>query len=426
MHHGVLFYSPGNADLGRMAEAFARAFLPPGVPVFRDGPPAPPPDPAAALILAEAGLELPPDRPPPDEAARAASALAVTVGAGPPGSVPEIPGVKSEFWPVLDPARVEGVGRKREALRAARDDLLARVWKMADSFRPEPAVGIIGGTGFYDLPGLSDVRRIEVETPFGAPSDALVTGRLAGRRVVFLARHGPRHSFLPSEVNARANVCAMKRCGVTRLLSVSAVGSLREGIAPGRPVLPRQFIDRTAGRPGTFFGEGVVAHASMADPVCNALADALADAAEAEGGIVHRRGTYLCIEGPQFSTRAESALWRAWGADVVGMTGLPEARLAREAELCYATLALPTDYDCWREHTEAVNVDEVMASLRANTGRARSILARAVASLDPGAPCACRTALDAALLTPPEAIDAKARVRLHAVLARRLSEKGGG
>jgi 5'-methylthioadenosine phosphorylase len=282
----------------------------------------------------------------------------------------------------------------------------------------EPAIGVIGGSGFYDLPGF---ETIEVDTPFGRPSEALSIGRLVGRRVVFLPRHGRGHKLLPAEVNTRANLYALKASGATQVLSISAVGSLREAIAPGDVVVPRQLIDRTAGRPATFFGDGIVAHVGLADPVCPQLADALVAAArdEIEPERVHASGTYVCIEGPQFGTRAESELMRSWGADVVGMTNLPEARLAREAELCYAPLALPTDYDCWRARDEVTATDAI-AVLRANVQMARRILERALAGLDPSRTCACQRSLDVALVTPPDAIGEAPRRRLAAILARRL------
>ena len=282
-----------------------------------------------------------------------------------------------------------------------------------------PAIGVLGGSGFYDLPGVGGAERVEVDTPFGRPSDALTVGHLGDRRVVFLARHGRGHRLLPGEINARANLYALKELGVTHVLSVSAVGSLREAIAPGDVVVPRQFIDRTVGRPATYFGAGVVAHVSLADPVCGRLGDGLVAAAHAEAARVHAAATYVGIEGPQFGTRAESELMRAWGGDVVGMTNLPEVRLAREAELCYATLALPTDYDCWRARDE-VTVTDALTVLRANVAMAQRILRRALAAIDPATTCACQRSLDAALVTPPETIAPDARLRLAVVLARRL------
>jgi len=282
------------------------------------------------------------------------------------------------------------------------------------------AIGVLGGSGFYDLPGVEAAETVEVDTPFGRPSDALTVGRLGGRPVVFLARHGRGHRLLPAEINARANLYALKQLGATHIVSVSAVGSLREAIAPGDVVVPRQFIDRTVGRPPTYFGNGVVAHVSLADPVCGRLGDALVTAGNAESARIHASATYVCIEGPQFGTRAESELMRRWGGDVVGMTNLPEARLAREAELCYATLALPTDYDCWRARDE-VTVTDALAVLRANVAMAQRILGRALAAIDPTEGCTCQRSLDAALVTPIEAIGPDARRRLDVVLARRLA-----
>ena len=210
-------------------------------------------------------------------------------------------------------------------------------------------IGLFGGSGLYALAGVEDRQEIEVETPFGKPSDAFVVGGLAGRRVAFLARHGRGHRILPHEINYRANVWAMKSLGVTRILSASAVGSLRETIEPRHVLTPDQFVDRTRGRAATFFGEGIAAHVGFADPVCAELRQRIADAARASGAVVHGEGTYLCMEGPAFSTRAESHLYRSWGLDVIGMTNLTEAKLAREAEICYGTLALVTDFDCWHE-----------------------------------------------------------------------------
>ncbi|MBA3459575.1 MAG: S-methyl-5'-thioadenosine phosphorylase [Deltaproteobacteria bacterium] len=282
-----------------------------------------------------------------------------------------------------------------------------------------PSIGVLGGSGFYDLPGVTNIESVEVDTPFGRPADSLTIGSFSGRRVVFLPRHGRRHSLSPTEVNARANLYALKLLGATHVVSISAVGSLRETISPGDVVVPRQFIDRTVARPSTFFGQGVVAHVSLADPVCDVVASALVDSATVDGGLVHPSGTYVCIEGPQFGTRAESDLMRGWGADVVGMTNLPEARLAREAELCYATLALVTDYDCWRARDE-VTVTDALAVLRANVDKARRILGDALATLDPARTCSCQRSLDAALVTPVDAIDDAARRRLGVILSRRL------
>lgn len=286
----------------------------------------------------------------------------------------------------------------------------------------EPMVAVIGGSGFYDLPGCTDLEEVTVTTPFGAPSDSVRLGRMAGRRVAFLARHGRDHTLLPHEVNAQANIYALKDLGVTHIVSVSAVGSLRENIAPGDVVLPHQFIDRTVQRPRTFFGQGVVAHIAFADPICLRLSSHMETAARAIPGQVHAGGTYLCIEGPQFSTRAESELWRQWGATVVGMTNLPEARLAREAEICYATLALPSDYDCWRTHNEQVTASEAFETLKRTVDRAKSIVARVLSTVDAAVPCSCQTALDAALVTPVAALVPEQKQRLSAILARRLAQ----
>ncbi len=283
----------------------------------------------------------------------------------------------------------------------------------------DPAIGIIGGSGLYDLPGLELSDELAIETPHGVPSAPLRVGRLAGRRVVFLARHGVGHRLLPAEVNGRANIWALKRAGVTRVLSVSAVGSLRDDIAPGDAVLVSQFLDLTRERPRTFFGDGVVAHVSLADPVCADLAATLAGATDVVGVRTHTGRTYACIEGPRFSTRAESHMLRTLGGDVVGMTNLPEAALAREAELCYATLALPTDYDCWRS-TDEVRVDLVLAQLARNVVAAVQILAHAVSRIEPDRACACRVALDLALVTPVDRLPPSRLVELAPILARRL------
>ena len=239
-------------------------------------------------------------------------------------------------------------------------------------------IGIIGGSGLYSMPGLTDVREERVATPFGEPSDPLVFGTLEGRKVVFLARHGKGHRILPSELNFRANIYALKAAGVTSILSISAVGSLKEEHKPTDFVIPDQFIDRTFARDATFFGEGVVGHVAFGDPVCALVVDAFAKACAEVGVVGKRGGTYVCIEGPQFSTRAESKLYRSWGADVIGMTNLQEAKLAREAELSYATLAMVTDYDCWYEGHDDVTVEQVIAVMHQNSGNAQKVVAAAV------------------------------------------------
>ena len=290
-------------------------------------------------------------------------------------------------------------------------------------------IGVIGGSGLYHMDEVEVIEERRVETPFGEPSDAYVIGELAGRRVAFLPRHGRGHRLLPSEINFRANLWGFKALGVERLLSVSAVGSLKLAYAPGHVVVPDQFFDRTRHRADTFFGDGLVGHVSLADPVCPQLAAIAADAAEAAGGTVHRGGTYVCMEGPQFSTRAESNVYRSWGADVIGMTNLQEAKLAREAEICYATLAMVTDYDCWHETEEAVSVEAVMAVLAQNVALAQQAIrgaveampARRPASSDPGAEaggCGCGDALRFAILTERSTVPRETVERLRPILGR--------
>lgn len=282
---------------------------------------------------------------------------------------------------------------------------------------PGPTIGLIGGSGLYALAGVREPREVRVATPFGEPSDAIVVGWIDEREVAFLARHGRGHRLLPSDINYRANVYALKSLGVTRILSASAVGSMREGIRPRDVVLPDQFIDRTHGRDATFFGQGVAAHVAFADPVCPESRRALLDAARGAGATAHDGGTYLCMQGPAFSTRAESRLYRSWQVDVIGMTNLTEAKLAREAELCYATLALVTDYDCWHDVEEDVSVGTILEILRDNAALAAGVLRAAVAALPrERAACACGSALRHALITPVEAISIEARRHLGVLL----------
>jgi 5'-methylthioadenosine phosphorylase len=282
-------------------------------------------------------------------------------------------------------------------------------------------LGIIGGSGLYDLPGLTGVRRETVRTPFGQPSDAIVLGRLGDQEIAFIARHGAGHRFSPSEVPYRANLHALKQLGATRVISVSAVGSMKEEIAPGHLVLPTQYIDRTVARPRTFFGEGIVAHVAFAEPVCPQLHEHLDGACFAAGATVHAKGTYLCIEGPQFSSKAESESYRALGVEVIGMTAMPEAKLAREAELCYATIALATDYDCWREGHEAVTVAQVVETMQRNVATAREVLRNAILALGriQKRTCSCGQALDGAVITAPAQISPAARERLALLLGER-------
>ncbi|MEA3061326.1 MAG: 5-methylthioadenosine phosphorylase [Sphingomonadales bacterium] len=287
-------------------------------------------------------------------------------------------------------------------------------------------IGIVGGSGLYALEALEDAQWLAVETPWGPPSDALLVGRLHGHRFVFLPRHGRGHRVPPSQVNYRANIDALKRAGCTDLLAVSAVGSLREELPPGRFVTVDQFVDRTTRRESSFFGPGFVAHVSMAEPVCPRLSALAADAAEAAGAAVSRGGSYLAMEGPQFSTRAESRLYRAWGCDVIGMTGLPEAKLARESELPYALLGMVTDYDSWRAGEAPVEASDILARLHANAGTARAAVEALAKALPPERPPSpIDTALDNAIVTAPEARDPATLARLDAVCRRLLQPAQG-
>ena len=291
------------------------------------------------------------------------------------------------------------------------------------STSPPRLLGILGGSGLYDLPGLTDTRWVDVSTPWGEPSDQIFRGRLGDTELAFLPRHGRGHRIPPGEVNYRANIAALKMLGVTEVLSLSAVGSLRADLPPGTFVIVDQYIDRTQGRPSSFFGRGLVAHVSMAHPVCARLGDHL-EAALASLGVTHvRGGTYLAMEGPQFSTLAESRLYRSWNCSVVGMTNMPEARLAREAELCYASVAMVTDFDCWHPAHDAVTVDAVIRVLLANAEQARALvghLAGAMPQDDRGPACSCRQALASALITPPEARDPAMIEKLRVIAGGRL------
>lgn len=284
-------------------------------------------------------------------------------------------------------------------------------------------IGVIGGSGLYDIAGLKDARWVDVASPFGAPSDQILTGLLDGVKMAFLPRHGRGHVHAPAAVPYRANIDALKRLGVTDIFSVSAVGSLNGDMAPGDFVIVDQFIDRTQGRPSSFFGTGCVAHISMAHPTCPRLSDAAETAARAAGAKVHRGGTYLAMEGPQFSTKAESRMYQAWGADVIGMTNIPEAKLAREAEICYASVAMVTDFDCWHPDHDAVDVAQVIATLTANGGRARDMVAALPALLGRSRnPCphGCDRALDNAIMTAPDKRDPALLQKLAAVAGRVL------
>lgn len=290
---------------------------------------------------------------------------------------------------------------------------------MAAPLATSAEIGVIGGSGFYEMTELADVTTVEVSTPFGTPTSPLTVGTLGGRRVAFLSRHAHGHRLLPGELPAQANIHALKQLGVERVLAVSAVGSLSEDIAPQHAVVPDQIIDRTRGRASTFFGDGMVAHVGFADPFCPDLGTVLAEASVGSGVPTHRGGTLIVIEGPAFSTRAESRLYRSWDAAIIGMTALPEAKLAREAELCYAGLCLVTDYDVWHETEADVTATAVVENLRANVAHARGIVAATVAEIA-GRPrtCACRDALATALVTPKELVPVETRRRLSLLLDR--------
>ena len=287
-------------------------------------------------------------------------------------------------------------------------------------------IGIIGGSGLYEMEGLTGKKEVRLSTPFGRPSDALVTGTLSGRRVAFLARHGRGHRILPGEINFRANIWAMKKLGVARIISVSAVGSMKEAIRPGEVLVPDQFYDHTRRRISRFFGGGAVAHVSFADPVCPELRPLLVKAGRSAGAAIHDGGTYLCMEGPQFSTRGESLIYRTWGVDVIGMTNVTEAKLAREAEICYATLALVTDYDCWHQEMESVTVEAVIEILHKNVVLSQKIIRAALP--EAGAPrrCPCATALKNAVMTPPALIPRKTKASLKIILGDYLRPRPEG
>lgn len=278
--------------------------------------------------------------------------------------------------------------------------------------------GIIGGSGLYKMDGMSDVEEIALETPFGLPSDKYISGKLNGKDVVFLPRHGKGHRLLPSEINYRANIWGMKKLGVTHLIAVSAVGSLKEEIEPGHIVLPDQFIDRTKDRPSTFFGEGIAAHVQFGDPVTRQLVDEIAKAADVIGAKIHKGGTYVCMEGPLFSTKAESNMYRSWGASVIGMTNLQEAKLAREAELCFATIALSTDYDCWHESEEEVSVEAVIAVMTQNVATTQKILIKLLEDYKPLSNHAEHRALEYAIMTDRSLIPDITKKKLEVIAGK--------
>ncbi len=284
-------------------------------------------------------------------------------------------------------------------------------------------IGVIGGSGLYEIEGLSQVKKVKVATPFGRPSDDFIIGTLFNKRVAFLPRHGRGHRVMPSDINYRANIFGMKKLGVERIISVSAVGSMREEIRPGDIVIPDQFYDHTKHRRSTFFGDGIVAHVGMADPVCADLGKILFDAGKRAGAAVRRGGTYFCMEGPQFSTRAESLTYRTWNVDVIGMTNATEARLAREAEICYSTIALATDYDCWHHSEEDVTVEAVLAVMKKNIETSKTMIREAVGMLPPLRSCACGEALRNTIMTPEKLIPAKTRKDLAPIIGKYMQKK---
>ena len=284
-------------------------------------------------------------------------------------------------------------------------------------------IGVIGGSGLYEMEGLTQVKTVKVSTPFGRPSDEYRVGTLHGRRVAFLPRHGRGHRILPTDINYRANIYGMKKLGVERIISVSAVGSMKEEIKPGDIVIPDQFYDHTKHRRSTFFGNGVVAHVGMADPVCADLGGILSEAGVKVGATVHRGGAYLCMEGPQFSTRAESLTYRTWNVEVIGMTNATEAKLAREAELCYSTIALATDYDCWHHSEEAVTVEAVLAVMKHNIETSKAMISEAVRLLSGPRACACGEALRNAIMTPAKLIPAKTKRDLALIIGKYVKGK---
>jgi 5'-methylthioadenosine phosphorylase len=285
------------------------------------------------------------------------------------------------------------------------------------------AVGVIGGSGLYEMEGLTNIRSIKVATPFGRPSDDYIVGTLHGMRIAFLPRHGRGHRIMPTDINYRANIYGMKKLGVERIISVSAVGSMKEEIKPGDIVVPDQFYDHTKQRRSTFFGNGIVAHVGMADPVCAGLCTALIEAGAKVGATVHRGGTYLCMEGPQFSTRAESMTYREWNVDVIGMTNATEAKLAREAEICYSTIALATDYDCWHHSEEAVTVEAVLAVMKHNIETSKAMIRQAVQMLPTTRACGCGEALRNTIMTPATLVPAKTKKDLAPIIGKYMKKK---
>jgi len=286
---------------------------------------------------------------------------------------------------------------------------------------PQARIGVIGGSGLYDIPGIEVVEEAEIDTPFGKPSDRIIVGRLEGVGVAFLPRHGRGHHISPTEIPQRANIYALKSLGVECIIAVNACGSFKERLRPGDLVIPDQLVDRTKGRPSTFFTDGIVGHVLLNEPFCPALSRVLFDTARELSVRVHHGGTYLAMEGPAFSTRAESLLHRSWGLDIVGMTGAPEAKLAREAEICYAQIAGVTDYDCWQEEEEPTPIDVIVSTLQQNTDVIREIIRRAVTRIPDERTCACASALRTAIVTSPDAIPPETKKRLQMIIGKYIS-----
>ena len=286
---------------------------------------------------------------------------------------------------------------------------------------PQARIGVIGGSGLYHIPGIADIEEVDVDTPFGKPSDSIIVGRLEGVGIAFLPRHGRGHRVSPSEIPQRANIYALKSLGVERIVAVNACGSFKESLKPGDLVIPDQVIDRTRGRPSTFFTDGIVAHVLLSEPFCPVLSRVLYDSAREVGASVHQGGTSLTMEGPAFSTKAESLLHKSWGVDIIGMTTATEAKLAREAEICYASISGVTDYDCWQETEEPTSIDVIVTTLMKNTDTIREIIKRAVTRVPAERDCACATALQAAIVTSPDAIPAEVKKRLDLIIGKYVS-----
>jgi len=287
---------------------------------------------------------------------------------------------------------------------------------------PQAKIGVIGGTGLYDIEGMTDIEEVEIDTPFGKPSDAIVIGKLGGVGIAFLPRHGKGHRIMPTEVPSRANIYALKSLGVERIIAICSAGSFKEEIKPGDLLIPDQLIDRTRGRVSTFFGEGIVAHIPFAEPFCPALSQVLFVAAKEAGASVHPRGTYMVMEGPAFSTRAESRLYRSWGTDIIGMTPLPEAKLAREAEICYAIIACVSDYDSWHERSQPVTVEVILDTLRRNVDTTKRIIKLAVTRIPEKRDCECATALKTAFVTDPVVMPAEQKQKLKLIIGKYLTQ----